>query len=391
MHAHEYIRAVADLTDTRRREARRPAQRVRRAFLAFALAVCATAPAWHAAAAAPPRTEARAWTVVDARTGFFIGGEDVRVRLPMASTTKIMTALVVLREVADLREVMTVPASVERIPLGRMGLEPATRYTCEQLLWALLVESANDAAVTLAVNVAGSQEAFVAEMNAHARRLGLADTRFANPHGLDQEGHFSTAHDLALLGRLAMGEPRFARYVRHRTHPFTFAGTEEEVVLRSHNTFLSEHRWADGVKTGETAAARFCLVASGAPAGERIVAALLGDTSLGQRADDAAALIAWAAAQYTTWSSPAPGSIVAATWGPGGARDLPLALVGGEAVADLPAALTPLTTVDPSPRCRLPLAAGTALAFVSWEANGARLGVGVAAGRAGLVASGEGP
>ncbi len=157
-----------------------------------------------------------------------------------ASTTKIMTALVVLREVRDLDTVMTVPRSVKRIALGRMGLVTGSRYTCDQLLWALLVESANDAAVTLAVNVAGTQAAFIELMNAEARRLGLEGTRFRNPHGLDQEGHYSTARDLCELGRLAMADPRFARYVRHRTRPFIFAGTGKKVTLRSHNTFVSD-------------------------------------------------------------------------------------------------------------------------------------------------------
>jgi D-alanyl-D-alanine carboxypeptidase (penicillin-binding protein 5/6) len=288
----------------------------------------------------------------------------------MASTTKIMTARIVLREVRDLGTVMTVPPSVERIPLGTMDLVPGTRYTCDQLLWALLVESANDAAVTLAVNVAGTHAAFVEMMNAEARRLGLGGTAFRNSHGLDQEGHYSTARDLCELGRLAMADPRFARYVRHRTHVFTFARTGKKVTLRSHNTFLSAFSWADGVKTGETQLARFCLVASGAPDGTRIVAALLGETSQQQRSSDAGALIEWAAAQYATWTTPPLGSIVAMTWGPGGRRDLPLALVEGQASVSLPPAAAPQATVDRSPQLRLPLAPDTSLAFVTWRAGG---------------------
>jgi serine-type D-Ala-D-Ala carboxypeptidase (penicillin-binding protein 5/6) len=338
-----------------------------------------------ARAASPPAVEARAWAVVDATTGLRIGGVDDDLELPMASTTKIMTGLVVLRAVRDLGTPMTVPASVERIPLGRMGLKPGTRYTCEELLWATLVESANDAALTLAVNVAGSEPAFVRLMNAESRRLGLEGTRFRNPHGLDEEGHFSTARDLCELGRVAMADPRFARYVAHRTRPFTFAGTGKKVVLRSHNTFLDRYAWADGVKTGETQQARFCLVASGAPAGPRIVAALLGDTSRSQRTADAGALVEWAAGQYVPWVAPGVGSVVARVWGAGGRRDLPLALVHVDGGASLPAPAAPSTVVDRSPQLRLPLDPGSGLAFVTWRSGAAEVGRGVAWGSAGFV------
>ena len=364
--------------------------------LSFALAllllvvVAAARPSPATAAPPPPDVAARTWAVVDARTGVLVGGEDADVSLPMASTTKIMTALVVLREVRDLDTVMTVPSSVERVPFGVLDLVPGTRYTCGDLLWALLIESANDAAVTLAVNVGGTQAKFVSMMNAEARRLGLEGTHFRNPHGIDQEDHFATARDLGELGRVAMADPRFARYVRHRTHPFTFAGSGETVTLRSHNTFLSEFAWADGVKTGETRQARFCLVASGMPDDVRIVAALLGENSEERRSEDAAALIEWAADQYTTWTMPPLGSIVATVWGPGGRRDLPLALVEGEAGASLPPGAEPWSSVDRSPQLRLPLAADAGLAFVTWRAGTSDLATGLAYGTAGYVTTAAG-
>ncbi|MBN2204407.1 MAG: D-alanyl-D-alanine carboxypeptidase [Thermoleophilia bacterium] len=343
-----------------------------------------------AAAAPPPDVAARAWAVVDARTGVFIGGEDAHVSLPMASTTKVMTALVVLREVRDLGTVMTVPDAVERVPFGTLDLVPGTRYTCDELLWALLIESANDAAVTLAVNVAGSEAAFVRMMNAEARRLGLDGTHYENSHGIDAEGHYSTVRDMCELGRVAMAGARFASYVRHRTHPFTFAETGERVTLRSHNDFLSAFAWADGVKTGETVGARFCLIASGAPRGERLVAALLGAVSSERRAEDAGAIIQWGAARYTEWTMPAPGSVVALVWGPGGRRDLPLALVAGEAGASLPPGVEPWASVDRSLQFRSPLAPGAGLAFVTWRAGQRRLGTGVAYGSAGYVTTAAG-
>ncbi|MEE4274835.1 MAG: serine hydrolase, partial [Thermoleophilia bacterium] len=343
-----------------------------------------------AAAAPPPDVAARAWAVVDARTGIFIGGEDAEVSLPMASTTKVMTALVVLREVRDLDTVMTVPAAVERVPFGTLDLVPGTRYTCDELLWALLIDSANDAAVTLAVNVAGSEAAFVRMMNAEARRLGLDGTHYENSHGIDAAGHHSTARDMCELGRVAMAGARFASYVRRRTHPFAFAETGERVTLRSHNDFLSDFAWADGVKTGETAGARFCLIASGAPRGDRLVAALLGAVSRDRRAEDAGAIIEWGAAQYTAWTMPAPGAVVALAWGPGGRRDLPLALVAGEAAASLPPGVEPWASVDRSLQLRSPLPASAGLAFVTWRAGQRHLGTGVAHGSAGYVATAAG-
>jgi D-alanyl-D-alanine carboxypeptidase (penicillin-binding protein 5/6) len=359
-------------------------------LLVLLLSAAAAAGPSPASAAAPPDVAARAWAVVDARTGLFIGGEDAEVSLPMASTTKVMTALVVLREVRDLDTVMTVPAAVERLPFGTLDLVPGTRYTCDELLWALLIESANDAAVTLAVNIAGSEWAFVRMMNAEARRLGLEGTHYRNPHGIDAQGHYTTARDLCELARVAMAGARFARYVRHRTHPFTYAETGEKVTLRSHNDFLSDFAWADGVKTGETRDARFCLAASGAPRGERLVAALLGAVSRERRSEDAGAIMEWAAAQYTAWAMPAPGSVVALVWGPGGRRDLPLALVAGEAGASLPPGVEPWASVDSSLQLRSRLAPGAGLAFVTWRAGQRHLGTGVAYGTTGYVTPGDG-
>lgn len=349
------------------------------------LSVAAARPVSAPAASRPPDVAARAWAAVDADAGVFIGGEDAGVSLPMASTTKVMTAYVVLREIDDLDVVMTVPEAVEQVPFGTLDLVPGTRYTCDELLWALLIQSANDAAVALAVNVAGSEAAFVRLMNGEARRLGLSGTHYENSHGIDAPGHHSTARDMCELGRVAMRGERFARYVRHRTHPFTYAETGERVTLRSHNDFLSDYAWADGVKTGETVNAHFCLIASGAPRGDQIIAALLGDISEERRSRDAGAIMEWAAAQYTTWTAPPLGSIVAVTWGPGGGRDLPLALAAGEAEASLPPGVEVSSTVDRSLQLRSALAPETGLALVRWRAGDRELGAGLACGTAGYV------
>src|SRR5664279_3360261 len=131
----------------------------------------------------------------------------------MASITKIMTAIVAL-EHSSLSDVVTVPREAVTVGQSSAGLVAGEKLTMQELLGALLVKSGNDAAVTIAVHVGGSQTAFVAMMNAKAEELGLSDTHFANPHGLDAPGHYTTVDNLAVLARYAMMKPAFRDIVR---------------------------------------------------------------------------------------------------------------------------------------------------------------------------------
>ena len=156
-------------------------------------------------------------------------------------------------------------------------LQGGDKLTVNQLLEALLIQSANDAAADLADAVAGSQARFVALMNAKARELGLTNTHYANPHGLDAPGHYTSALDLTHLARIAMRDPRFAGYVRHYTATIPWAHHPYPAGARQSHELLEDYPWAYGVKTGWTDGAGCCIVAAGLWRGHRILVTLLGE------------------------------------------------------------------------------------------------------------------
>ena len=258
--------------------------------LAVLAALALLVAAWPAQAAAPA-VDADAYIVVDPGTGETLAQRAPDRELPMASTTKMMTALVVL-ETADLDDVMTVPA--EAAVGGSTGsLVAGEMLPVRDLLTALLVASGNDAAITLAVGVAGSEQAFVARMNRRARELGLTETHFANPHGLDAPGHHSSVRDLVTLAQTAMRNPVFRRTVSSRRASIpgpNGAGTRSYV---SENLLLDLDPDVDGVKTGMTDGAGFALVAhSRGRAGDpELYTALIGAPSDNARARDGERLL----------------------------------------------------------------------------------------------------
>lgn len=259
----------------------------------------------------PPVPDASAYLLVNPATGEVLAAEDADRRLPMASITKVMTAHVVLRR-ADLDEVATVPPEAA-IGGSSAELVVGEEISVRHLLTGLLVASGNDAAVTLAYHVAGSQEAFVALMNERARAIGLEDTHFANPHGLDEPGHHSSARDLVRLGRVAMRDPIFAELVSHRTATIPGPGGEGVRELRSQNDLLSILPSADGIKTGHTAGAGYALLARAQRPrlGVTLYLASIGAPSEAARAEDAAALLRWGFAQYVRPTLLEEGEVIA--------------------------------------------------------------------------------
>jgi D-alanyl-D-alanine carboxypeptidase (penicillin-binding protein 5/6) len=198
---------------------------------------------------------------------------------PMASTTKIMTALLVLERANLADQVVVSPTAL--VGESSMGLMAGEVLTVEDLLWGLLLSSGNDAAVALAEHVAGSEAAFVQLMNQRAAELGMTNTRFANPHGLDAPDHYSSAYDLWLVAQEALTYPLFRQMVATSAH--TTAGRQ----LFNQNELLSSYPGADGVKTGTTVAAGQNLVGSVTQDGHREIAVILGSQD---RYRDAAAL-----------------------------------------------------------------------------------------------------
>ena len=218
---------------------------------------------------------AKAAVVMEAQTGTLLFAQEPHLRLPMASTTKIMTALLTLEQPA-LDEEFTVDPAAIRVEGSSMGLREGDTVTLRALAGGMLTASGNDAAGAAAVRIAGSKEAFVRLMNRRAADLGLSDTHFVTPSGLDADGHCSTAYDMALLGRAALRDPEFARMVGEKRLSLTFGSPPCQRSLLNHNRLLSLYPDAVGIKTGFTKAAGRCLVSAARRDGVTLIAVTLG-------------------------------------------------------------------------------------------------------------------
>jgi D-alanyl-D-alanine carboxypeptidase len=222
----------------------------------------------------PPLT-ARSAILVDAGTGRVLWALRPHLRRRVASTTKIMTALVALRRLAP-GDVVTVPRAVLRVPLVKEGLRPQERVRAWKLFYGLLLYSGNDDALALAVASAGSRANFVTLMNLEARRLGMRDTHFAGPSGVVDRDNYSSAWDLAALTRVALRDKRFRSIVGTRSIRVRWAAPTFAKVYVNKNQLLGGYRGADGVKTGWTTLAGHCLVASAHRGRTRLIAVVLG-------------------------------------------------------------------------------------------------------------------
>ena len=228
---------------------------------------------------AQPGVMARAWALVDLGSGEYLAGEDASEELPIASTTKIMAALVIL-DSADLDEEVTVSkdaAAYATPAYSNVGLMPDDTLSVRELLMAALISSGDDAAYALAEHVGGGGEAgvnnFVARMNEEARVLGLKHTHFENPVGFDEKGHYSSARDLATMARVAMQNPEFRKMVS--TQYATVYTPYREILLTNTNVLLSTYGPATGIKTGTTPGAGESLVSSAARGDESYVCVIL--------------------------------------------------------------------------------------------------------------------
>jgi len=260
------------------------------AALALSTAVSATA------RAAAPTPDARAWYVVNAETGDVLANHDARMRVPIASITKLMTVIVALRHLSP-AETVTVTPQAAAVGEERIPLSAGERITVHDLLAGALIQSANDAADALAAAAAGGDERrFVGWMNAEARRLGLHDTHFVRPDGLDAPGHLSSARDVYVLARRAMRIPIVRRLVR------TVGATIENGTVPVHtwNDLLGVFPGLVGVKTGHTDRAGWCEVAAVRRAGYTIYAVILGSPTRASRDADLERLLAWAVSRYRT-------------------------------------------------------------------------------------------
>lgn len=226
-----------------------------------------------------PQLTARNALIMDAETGHVVWGYREHEHIAPASTTKIMTALVAL-ERGDLKDTITVRyeyiKSLEGTGSSLMGLVVGDTVTLEDLLYGLLLPSGNDAALVIAQMIAGSTDQFVALMNQKAAALGLKDTHFSNPHGLDADDHYTSAFDLAEMGRVALRNPLFARIV---SSPRAVRTASRQFLLGNTNRLLSEPEIApgvNGIKTGSTERAGDSIIASATRDGRTVIVAAMG-------------------------------------------------------------------------------------------------------------------
>lgn len=201
-------------------------------------------------------------------------GQNADVRLPMASTTKVMTALVVI-ENRKMDEIVIVPKAAVGVEGSSIYLCEGEKLTVKELLYGLMLRSGNDAATALALHTAGSIGAFAGMMNARADSLGLKNTHFVNPHGLHDPAHYTSAYDLAVISSVAMRNAVFKEIVS--TKNITVSGNNEEQLrfFNNKNKILSMYRGGNGVKTGFTKNAGRCLVAASLRDGMQVVAVVL--------------------------------------------------------------------------------------------------------------------
>lgn len=228
----------------------------------------------------------------------------------IASITKIMTAVVAM-ERGNLSDKVTIPSQARRVGESTSYLEAGDELTLSELLEALLVKSGNDAAFAIAIHIAGSEEAFVKLMNEKAAELGLSDTRYTNAHGLDHGDQYSSAADMGVLARYAMMKPEFRRIVGQKNASIRTVG--RAMPVENTNLLLGNYEGANGVKTGWTGKAGYCVVDSAKRGDVELYAVVLGTSSELQRFRDARELLDWGFAHYRTQQVVSAGTVVAET------------------------------------------------------------------------------
>ena len=253
----------------------------------------------------PPTIAAKSWLLLDATSGQIIASQDPNLRIEPASLTKIMTAYVVFGALRDkkvtLNQMVNVSTRAWKVDSSssKMFIDPATPVSISDLLHGLMIQSGNDAAVALAEAVAGDESAFVVMMNKEAERMGLKSTRFANPHGLPSPDNYSTAQDLSVLAkRVILDFPEF--YKIDSVKSFTY----NKITQQNRNRLLWLDPTVDGMKTGHTEAAGYCMIASARrPNGtgeRRLITVVLGTNSDSTRTQESQKLLNWGFQNFDT-------------------------------------------------------------------------------------------
>ncbi|MBN6111040.1 D-alanyl-D-alanine carboxypeptidase family protein [Xanthomonas bonasiae] len=278
-------------------------------------AAAATAPAAVAIPPAPKPAVSKSWVLMDYATGQVLAGENEHVRVAPASITKVMTSYVIAAELklGKIKRDDQVMLSERAWREGGAGTDgsysgfPVNQTArLEDMEKGMAIQSGNDAAIALAEHAAGSEEAFASLMNNYAEKLGMTGSHFVNAHGLSAEGHYTTAYDLALLGR-AMVRDYPETYAYNKIKEFKVG----DITQQNRNLLLWRDPSVDGIKTGHTSEAGYCLLSSAQRGDQRLIAVVMGDSSEKQRAEDSLALLNWGFRFYETHRLYEPGKQVA--------------------------------------------------------------------------------
>lgn len=248
----------------------------------------------------PPLIGGRAAVLINADSGRVLYSFNQDERLPMASTTKMMTALLIIENHSDLSARVTASQRAAEVGESSIWLTAGETLTVHEMLTGLLVQSGNDAAMALAEFDAGSMEAFVEKMNKRAQELGMNNTHFVNPHGLDDSQHYTSAADFARLGVEVMKHPVLRDIVKNYQAAIPWTGQPYGRTLTNHNYLLNHSPLIGGVKTGFTDVAGQCIVISANSNGTNLILAYLGGPSLAQRDQDVMNLINFGFDNYRT-------------------------------------------------------------------------------------------
>jgi len=241
----------------------------------------------------PPPVAGRAWVVADVSSGQVLASEKADERVEPASLTKLMTAYLVFAALKEKKLALDQQTKVSerawRAPGSRMFIEPGKPVSVDELIRGMIVQSGNDACIALAEQVAGSEEAFAGMMNREAGRLGMKNTRYMNASGLPDPQHYSTAHDLYLMAAALIRDfpEQYAQYYSMREYRYN------GITQLNRNRLLWLDNTVDGIKTGFTEAAGYCLIASSKRGPRRLLSVLLGSTSETTRAQESQRLLNW--------------------------------------------------------------------------------------------------
>ncbi len=265
---------------------------------------------------APPQLAASSWILMDANSGRILAEHNADERLPPASLTKLMTAYLVERELdrgtINLTDMVNISENAWRTGGSKMFIEVGDRVSVDNLLHGIIIVSGNDASVAMAEHLAGGEAPFADLMNQHATRLGMNDTHFMNATGLPHENHYSTAHDMARLSRYIINDyPEHCAIYSQRN--FSFAGIDQP----NRNRLLWRDPTVDGLKTGWTTEAGYCLVASAQRDGMRLISVVMGTSSEEARAQESQKLLSYGFRFYETMKLYERGAVLATprVWG----------------------------------------------------------------------------